>query len=165
VLWWRLIVLLYGRFPPESSGGTRCVTKQSELHLPVYHKICARYEKTPVTTVVAKSFFKETVARGFRPSAFFINQPHRNDDPAKTTRIFLTKYFLRKLRNCEKIQKLYAKFQRGHWPRWNRFGGVNEPADIVSARSMTPLKLFQQGQWPCQNGFSEVNDPAEIRIL
>jgi hypothetical protein len=36
-----------------------------------------------------------------------------------------------------------TKFQLGHI----HFSGVNDPAEIVSEGSMTPLKSVQQGQW------------------
>jgi hypothetical protein len=40
------------------------------------------------------------------------------------------------------------KFQQGHI----HFSGVNDPAEIVSAGSMTQLKSFQQGQDPAEIG-------------
>jgi hypothetical protein len=52
-------------------------------------------------------------------------------------------------------------FQRCQWPRWNRFGEVNDP-----------LKSFRRRQWPCWNRYtwhflivSQFRDPAEIQIL
>jgi hypothetical protein len=40
------------------------------------------------------------------------------------------------------------RFPRGHWPRWNCFNGVSDPAETVSAWSLTPLKPFLRGHWP-----------------
>jgi hypothetical protein len=101
-------------------------------------------------------FVKGRVAREFRPSFFHQWTPPRAlihrlkpfciwpnirrknrqysnigvNYPADTTRIFLTKFFVR---NYETIQTFIEKFQPGHWPRWNDFSGVIDPAEAISA--------------------------------
>jgi hypothetical protein len=44
------------------------------------------------------------------------------------------------------------------------FGWVIDPAETVTAGSLTPLKLFPRGHLPRWNDFSGVIDPAEMKL-
>jgi hypothetical protein len=45
------------------------------------------------------------------------------------------------------IKLTLFEFQQCQLHRWNRFRGVNDTAETVSAVSMTPLKLFPRCHW------------------
>jgi hypothetical protein len=78
--------------------------------------------------------------------------------PLKIPEFFLRNFSYKIVKQFQNFMGIRGQF---HWPCWNNFNRVINPAITISARTMTPLKKFQRGHWQCWNGFSGVMDNAE----